>query len=234
MNKTPTTALPGILRSLHRLNDDLTFHLVLSHLFLVKPDPRAAKLAIIAARSANEVVRQEALHLFISLSKNKDVEIPVEDFISALKTSTPEHRICLLDMISHLPPANGIAVAALGKGDVHLGLAPHVTYALQNGEAKEVVKLLEDGLKSPRWRTNYLALVGEALWDYPGKDVKSLETEMEKVLKGGGYEGCIAAAVILRRSEFSPSWLHKTRRRCFFRFNGSQEESRVGETFVPS
>ncbi|KAF9019240.1 ARM repeat-containing protein [Hymenopellis radicata] len=187
VNKTPTTALP-----------------VLSRLFLVKPDPRAAILAITAARSANEVVRQEAVHLFISLSKNKDVEIPSQDFIAALKSSTPEYRACLLDMISHLPPAKGIAVAALGKGDVDLGLAPHVTYALQNGEIKEVVKLLEDGLKSPRWRKSYFGLVGEALWDYQGNDVKSLETEMEKVLKGGGYEGCVATAVILRRHSTDP------------------------------
>ncbi|KIY74096.1 ARM repeat-containing protein [Cylindrobasidium torrendii FP15055 ss-10] len=181
VNKTPQTALP-----------------ILSRFFRHHPDPKAVKTAISAARSANEAVRASAVALYSSLSQ-ETLALTSPELTSALKTATADHRLALLAMAARLPPTKGIAVAALGKGDVPVFLAPHIVFALENGEAKEVIKPMEDGLKSPKFRRSYYNLVGEVLWTYTGKDVKTLEMEMEKVLKGGGFEGCVAAAVLLRR-----------------------------------
>lgn len=202
VSKTPQTALPGTLDRFDILLL-LIYHPVLSHFFRIHPDPRAVKVAINAARSANEGVRRSSIELFNSLPIAR-ADVPVEDFITALKSATPEHRSALLVMVSHLPPAKGIAAAALGKGDVHMGLTPHVVYALEHEEPKEVLKLMEDGLKSPRWRRSYFSLVGDVLWNYSGKDAKNLETELEKTLKAGGFEGCVATAVLLRRTLILP------------------------------
>ena len=143
-----------------------------------------------STKSSNAVVRTNATRVFKAIigktTDSADLTLALDELLSlpkAGKTTGPDHRIALYNMLGHLTPSEatspvllqtGLPLLAKESHDIAVtalatSLAPHIVFCLRENVAlsADVLSLIAKEMNNakPVLRRAFCSLTGDALWN---------------------------------------------------------------------